>query len=118
MSAEILETIKRQAESLTAQEKLSLGNYLLEQAQTTHAPLYEETSEDKRRRGAAWMKANREQYGGQYVALDGDLLIGVGNNYPEAARAAKAAGVSDAFVTFIYPHDYVGEMAVGRDAST
>ena len=110
MSAEILETIKRQAESLTRQEKLVLGKYLLEQAQTTDTPLDEETAEGKRRRHAEWLKAYREHYGGQYVALDGDNLIAQGRTYREANEAARAAGFNNAFVTFVYPLDYVGEM--------
>lgn len=67
-------------------------------------------STDIRARRLAWMKANCEQYGNQYVALDGDRLVAVGGSYPEAARAAKLAGVNDVFVTFVYPPDYVGEV--------
>ncbi len=107
----MLETIKQQAEALTPQEKLSLGNYLLEQAQKTDVPSPDsETDSDKRRRRTEWLKANREQYGGQYVALDGDRLVSVGKSYPEAARAAKYAGLNNAFVTFVPPPDYIGEM--------
>ena len=68
------------------------------------------SSESKRQKQAEWIKANREKYGGQYVALDGDKLLGTGKNYGEAFEAARSAGVEDAFVDFIPPKDYVGEM--------
>lgn len=55
-------------------------------------------------------EANREEYGGLYVALDGDRLLGTGKNYSEAANWAKLAGVKDAFVDFLPPIGYIGEM--------
>ena len=66
-------------------------------------------AESRRKQHLEWLKANRAQYGGQYVALDGDRLIATGKNYPEAAAAAQRAGIKRAFVTFVYPPDYVGE---------
>lgn len=64
----------------------------------------------KRQKRLAWIKTNRAQFGGMYVALDGDNLLGAGKNYAEAFEAAKRAGVKDAFVDFIAPTDYVGEI--------
>lgn len=46
----------------------------------------------------AWMKANREEYAGLYVALDEDRLIATGKTFPEAARKAKQAGVAKPFL--------------------
>lgn len=68
------------------------------------------SSESKRQKQIEWIKANREKYGGQYVALNGDTLLGTGKNYREAFETARRAGVEDAFVDFIPPKDYVGEM--------
>lgn len=111
MSAEMLETIKRQAEALTSQEKLMLGNYLLEQAQQTNMSSPDkEPDGDKRNRRAKWLNANRECYGGQYVALEVDELVATGRTMREAKEAARAAGKADAFVTYLPKPDFVGEM--------
>jgi hypothetical protein len=45
-----------------------------------------------------------------YVALDGDRLLGTGASYPEAAEAARRAGVRNAYVEFVLPPDYEGYM--------
>lgn len=113
MSVDLLETIKRQARDLSRQEKNRLAEFLLRDEEKTNDQdlgLADEDRETKRRLQNEWMKANREKYGGKYVALDGDKLLGVGKNYPEAYQAAIAAGVKDAFVDFLPPIGYVGEM--------
>jgi hypothetical protein len=65
--------------------------------------------EEMRHRRMGWLKANRERYGGQYVALDGDRLVGTGKIYREAAEAAKRAGVENAFVDYVRPINYIPE---------
>jgi hypothetical protein len=40
-----------------------------------------------------WLKARREEYAGQYGALDGDQLIGVGARIGEAREQARRHGV-------------------------
>lgn len=57
-----------------------------------------------------WLKAHREEYGGQYVALDGDQLLAVGPNYLIAREKALAAGKPNAFVTYLSKPDEVAEM--------
>lgn len=57
-----------------------------------------------------WLKSNREEYGGQYVALDRDQLIAVGPSYPIAREKALAAGKPNAFVTYLPKPDEIGEM--------
>ena len=57
-----------------------------------------------------WLKSHREEYGGQYVALDGDQLLAVGPNYPIAREKAVAAGKPNAFVTYLPKPDEIGEM--------
>lgn len=109
MSVETLDTIKQQTTQLSAQEKSVLANYLLEQVES-EKPAKPQTDEASRQKRQAWIKANREKYGGMYVALDGDRLLGTGKNYAEAFEGAKKAGVTDAFVDFIAPPDYVGEI--------
>lgn len=58
-----------------------------------------------------WLKANREEYGGQYVVLDGDKLLGVAANYPAGRRIAIQADVPTAFITYLSKPDeiaYIG----------
>lgn len=109
MSVELFESIKRQAEDLTPDEKSRLGVYLLEQAGQTHTKqepgVDEETAELKRKQHMKWLKANDEQFGGQYVALDGDLLVCTGRTFREVTEAARAAGKADAFVTYLPKRD-------------
>jgi hypothetical protein len=57
-----------------------------------------------------WLKSHREEYGGQYVALDGDRLLAVGPNYPVTREKALAAGKPHAFVTYLPKPDDIGEM--------
>ena len=55
-----------------------------------------------------WLKANRAQYGGQYVVLEGDRLLGTAKSYPEGKKIAVQAGVSDAFVNYLSRPDEEG----------
>lgn len=48
-----------------------------------------------------WLAANRDEYDGKYVALDGDTLVAVGDNYKEAAVKARELGVNDALIMFV-----------------
>ena len=57
-----------------------------------------------------WLKSHREEYGGQYVALDGDQLLAVGPNYRVAREKALAAGKPNAFVTYLSKPDEIAEM--------
>jgi hypothetical protein len=114
MSVELLETIKQQINQLSAEEAGQLAQYLHERsgangATTTNSP-DAARREEKRRLRAAWLKEHRAAYAGLYVALDGDRLLGTGQNYPEACAAAQQAGVKDAYVDFVYPADYVGDI--------
>lgn len=69
-----------------------------------------ETQEPRRQEQMAWLKANAEQYGGQYVALVGAQLISTGKTFREANEAARAAGCREAFVTYLPKPDEVIEM--------
>ncbi len=113
MPTEILESLKNQANLLSVPEKRQLADYLvsgIEENVEEDLGLPDVGKEEKRRLRDEWMKANREKYGGLYVALDGDRLLGTGKNFPEAARWAKLAGVTDAFIDIVLPPDYVGEI--------
>jgi hypothetical protein len=113
MSVEILEALKEQSERLSPVEKRLLADYLIlgiEKTDETDLGLPDVRKDEKRRLRDKWMRENREKYGGLYVALDGDKLLGTGRNFPEAAHWARIAGIKDAFIDFLPPVDYVGEM--------
>lgn len=113
MSVEILENLIEQTENLSPQEKRLLARRLFESAEKSSKSdlgLSDESREEKRLLRDRWMKANREKYGGIYVALDGDKLVGTGKNYPEAVEAAKKSGVENAVVDIVLPPDFVGEI--------
>ena len=68
------------------------------------------SQETRRQEQMAWMKANAELHGGQYVALVGSQLISTGKTFREANEAARAAGCREAFVTYLPKPDEVIEM--------
>lgn len=55
----------------------------------------------------AWIKANKHEYYGNYVALKDGELIAFGKTIKEADQAAKAKGVRDPFLHYILPKDYI-----------
>lgn len=65
--------------------------------------------ETRRHQQMEWLKANAERYGGQYVALVGAQLIGVGKTFRAASEAASATGRRDAFITYLPKPDEVLE---------
>ena len=48
-----------------------------------------------------WIENHRDEYDGKYVALNGDTLIAVGDNYKEAATKAREVGADDALIIFV-----------------
>jgi hypothetical protein len=52
-----------------------------------------------------WMNEHAQEYGGQWVALDGERLIAHGENAGEVFAAAQADGAYLPLVTFITPAD-------------
>jgi hypothetical protein len=111
-----LEQIIDEARSLSPAEKRKLRQALdleLEQvkAQDRAQPTHTENGDDEMRgRRLEWLKSHREEYGGQYVALDGDRLIAVGPNYRVAREKALVAGKPNAFVTYLSKPDEIAEM--------
>lgn len=116
MQTERLEIIKQQIATLSPQEMSELSRFLSAQQEKDWQPVVaapmapdeKEAAARKRQQQAEWMMSHRAEYGGLYVALDGDRLLGTGKNYPEAAAAARAVGVSNALVDFVLPLDYEG----------
>ena len=48
-----------------------------------------------------WLKAHRHEYIGKWIVLDGDRLIGAGDDPRPIVAQARAAGVTQPFVEFI-----------------
>lgn len=111
-----LEQIIEEARSLSPAEKRKLREALdleLDQvkAQDRDKPTHRENGDDEiRERRLEWLKSHREEYGGQYVALDRDQLLAVGPSYRIAREKALAAGKPNAFVTYLSKPDEIAEM--------
>jgi hypothetical protein len=99
-----LEQIIDEARSLSPAEKRKLRQILdleLEQAKahdlgkTTHS---ENGDDEMRERRLEWLKAHREEYADQYVALDGDVLVGYGPTIREAHEQARRKGIENPFL--------------------
>jgi uncharacterized protein DUF5678 len=104
------ETLLHQITSLPFSEKVKLRALLDEQLQNTDVvtnrvklvkPIPVPDPEPSMR----WMKEHSHEYGGQWVALDGDRLIAHGATADEVFAAADADGAYLPIVTYIPPAD-------------
>lgn len=103
MSVE-LESLKQQITALPLQEKTELAAFLTEELRqlATPPPTANVGDDDGiRQRRVAWIKAHREEYAGQYVALDGDVLIAAGRTIREAHEQARARGIDHPYLVRI-----------------
>lgn len=48
-----------------------------------------------------WLKAHRNEYIGKWIVLDGDRLIGAGDDPRPIVKQARDEGVENPFVKFI-----------------
>ena len=117
MSVEKLKIIKQQIIALSRQERAELSQFLAKQMRQDNLNSAALTSSEaegaaelRRERNMEWMKANGEEFGGQYIALDGGQLVCAGRTFREAREASLAAGKPDAFVTYLPKPDEVIEM--------
>lgn len=91
-----VQEIIRAAQELPSSEQQQVLQAL--QTKLNRQPTTDETAEVRHRR-LEWLKANREQYAGQYVALSGDRLVGHAARISEARAQALANGVENPFLT-------------------
>jgi hypothetical protein len=61
-------------------------------------PAVSNADAETRQKRLDWLKANREAYAGNYVALDGDRLVGYAATIREAREQARANGVENPFL--------------------
>lgn len=110
MSVEVLDSIKKQVSILTPQERFVLVSYILEQTeqnQDKNGKAQTATDEIRQKR-MAWLKTNQAKYGGQFVVLDGDKLLGTAKIFVEGRKIAIESGVPDAFVNYLSKPDEDG----------
>ena len=98
-----LEQIIDEARALSPAEKLKLRQALdheLAQAAPAQSRAIEST----------WVERNRDEYLGQWVALEGDTLIAHGTNAREVYLAARQAGSDAPYLVHITPKTdpYIG----------
>ncbi len=116
MATELFQEIMNRAVGLTPREKLRLAAILSEQVGEDQAGNGDNrginlpgASVEERQRHLAWLKAHREQYSGQYVALDGDRLVGNGLTMFEAVAQARENDCSHPFVAYLLAKDVIAD---------
>ncbi len=105
MSVEVLDKIKKQTAVLSDLEKSALANYLLEE---TRKKIFVKTEDEETKNfQLEWLKANREQYAGKYVALNGDILVGCGATIKEAKEQAQQNGAENPFLIRVFSEETI-----------
>ena len=101
MMTEKVQQVLRQIESLSADEKQSLVDYLKEQMQkdlsgdstpSSNQDAAQEEPDLYRRLEYEWLRQHRDEYAGQYVALNGNRLVAHAENLRELHRLVKDSG--------------------------
>jgi hypothetical protein len=70
---------------------------------TTRVPPIEPICDMKRE--GEWLQEHRAEYGGQWVALDGNRLIQAGSSAKEVHDVARAQGIPHALIILVEPLD-------------
>ena len=100
-----LEQIIDQARTLSYAEKQKLREALdaelQQQPENIHTRGANAEDNVMRERRLDWLKAHREEYAGQYVALVGDTLVGHGRTMREANEQARSNGVKEPFLVHL-----------------
>jgi predicted Zn-dependent protease len=105
-----LEQIIEEARALSPAEKdklrQALERELVQPAPTQSAKPGYPTNEQER----AWVEAHRDEYLGQWVALDGDHLVAHGTDARSVYDEARSRGVSVPYLAHVTPkvEAYVG----------
>ena len=99
-----LEQIVEEARSLSIADKRELRRLLdldiqqPECPQTSQSVSGHKDDECLRQERLQWLKSHREEYAGQYVALDGTVLVGHGPTIRDAHEQARQNGVENPFL--------------------
>ena len=79
-------------------------------AERSESPATENNEAEIRERRKKWLKANQARYGGQYVVMDEDRLLGTARSYREGRELARSQGVQNVFVDYLSKPNEEGEM--------
>lgn len=101
MSSEQLDALKEQLAQLTPSQKQEMARFLSEQIESERSGSAQRPDALKREQHMVWLKAHREEYAGQYVALDGDILVGCGATMREARQQAREQGIEHPFLVHV-----------------
>lgn len=66
-----------------------------------------DAGKDANARQLEWLKANRDEYAGQYVALEADVLIAHAETMKEVRRQLQGKDASDIFIVKVYAEETV-----------
>lgn len=98
---QILESI----EQLPATEQERIRRWLDEKETSNGEP--SQADANRSAKSLRWLYENREEYAGQWVALDGDRLIASGSTAKEVYSKAKTEGVEIPFVELVTDRERV-----------
>ena len=101
-----LEQIIEETRTLSRPERLHLRHILDLELQTERSPettsrTSDHNDEHIRQERLRWLKAHREEYAGQYVELDGTVLVGNGRTIREAHEQSIRNGVEKPFLVHL-----------------
>ena len=105
MSSATLERILDEVKRLTPEERHQLRKALECEAVRAVAPPPAGAGNDRWEREQRWLDEHRDEYLGQWVALEGDRLLASGPDGRAVYEAARAAGVRAPLVTRVEPRD-------------
>lgn len=102
MSSATIERILNEVKRLTPDELRELREALDREPQnSSQVPAIENQREIERR----WLDEHRDEYLGQWVALEGTRLLASGEDARAVYSAARASGVHAPYVMRVEPHD-------------
>jgi hypothetical protein len=110
MSEATFENLLNQIAPLPVEDKVRLIAALNDQIRKSTSPInggrfVEPIQEPDPEPNRRWMAAHKNEYSGQWVALDGERLIAHGTDANAVFAAARADGAYLPLVTFIPPID-------------
>ena len=108
MATELLNDLIARSGGLSPKEKERLARFLSEQVRQdsiqARAGTRQQVTENNRTNGepsVEWLKAHAVEYSGQYVALNGDQLVGSGRTIRDAHAAAQRNGYPQALLVHV-----------------
>jgi len=106
MATELLNDLIARSGGLSPAEKERLARFLSEQVRQDN--IRARVTENDRHNGepsVEWLKAHAVEYAGQYVALNGDQLVGSGRTIRDAHAAAQRNGYPQALLVHVPPRE-------------